>query len=99
MISYSFAWAILGTLFLVAGILRHSPLLRWASLILMFAAIIKVFIFDMADLRDLLRVLSFAGLGLSLMALAVSTSTSSSASRRCLGHHYPPERRIDAVQR
>ncbi len=70
MISYSFAWAILGALFLAAGIIRHSPLLRWASLMLMFATIIKVFIFDMADLRDLLRVLSFAGLGLSLMALA-----------------------------
>lgn len=69
MISYSFAWAILGILFLAAGILRQSPLLRWASLILMFTAAIKVFIFDMADLRDLLRVLSFAGLGLSLMAL------------------------------
>ncbi len=70
MASYSAAWATLGGIFLTAGILRKSALLRWASLLLMLLTIFKVFIFDMSDLKDLLRVLSFAGLGLSLMALA-----------------------------
>ena len=70
MASYSMAWATLGGLFLVAGIFRQSAVLRWASLILMLVTVIKVFIIDMADLKDLLRVLSFAGLGVSLMALA-----------------------------
>jgi len=70
MATYSMAWAGLGGLFLVAGILRQSAMLRWASLLLMLVTVIKVFIIDMADLKDLLRVLSFAGLGVSLMALA-----------------------------
>jgi len=71
MIAYSFAWAVLGTLLLVAGILRQSQFLRWSSLVIMFVTVIKVFLFDMTDLQDMQRVLSFAGLGLSLMALAV----------------------------
>jgi uncharacterized membrane protein len=68
--AYSLAWAMLGFLYLIAGIIRKSAILRWASLLMMLLTIVKVFIFDMADLHDLERVLSFAGLGLSLMALA-----------------------------
>ncbi|HVT79104.1 MAG TPA: DUF2339 domain-containing protein, partial [Phycisphaerae bacterium] len=68
--AYSLAWSALGAAFLVAGIFRRSPLLRWASLLMLSLTILKVFLFDMADLRDFERVLSFAGLGLSLMALA-----------------------------
>jgi uncharacterized membrane protein len=69
-LAYSLAWAALGAAFLTAGIIRRSMTLRWASLVVMLLTILKVFLFDMAHLHDLLRVLSFAGLGLSLMALA-----------------------------
>jgi uncharacterized membrane protein len=44
--------------------------LRYASLVVMAATVIKVFLFDTSELRDLWRVISFLGLGLSLMALA-----------------------------
>jgi uncharacterized membrane protein len=70
MTAYSLAWALLGASLLVAGIARQSALLRWASLALMLVTAVKVFLFDMAGLKDLLRVLSFAGLGFTLMALA-----------------------------
>jgi uncharacterized membrane protein len=68
--AYSLAWAGLGFVYLVAGILRKNGLLRWASLVMMLITIPKVFLFDMPGLQGLQRVLSFAGLGVSLMALA-----------------------------
>jgi uncharacterized membrane protein len=70
MMAYSLTWAALGAVFLIVGILRRSLLFRWASLIIMLITVVKVFIFDLADLRDLWRVVSFTGLGVSLMVLA-----------------------------
>jgi hypothetical protein len=70
MTAYSMAWAILGGVLLLGGIVTRSITLRWASLVIMFLTVVKVFIFDLAGLKDLLRVLSFAGLGVSLMLLA-----------------------------
>ncbi|MEI8196106.1 MAG: DUF2339 domain-containing protein, partial [Phycisphaerae bacterium] len=68
--TYSLVWALLGIIYLVAGILRRSVLLRWASLVMMLVTIPKVFLFDMPALQNMQRVLSFAGTGISLMALA-----------------------------
>ena len=45
--------------------------LRWASLGVMLLTSGKVFLYDLAELEDLLRVLSFLGLGLTLMALGL----------------------------
>ncbi|MEI8194520.1 MAG: DUF2339 domain-containing protein [Phycisphaerae bacterium] len=70
MLAYSLAWAILGGLLLVAGILTGGPVLRWASLVLTALAVLKVFLWDLRSLQDLLRVLSFAGLGVALILLA-----------------------------
>jgi uncharacterized membrane protein len=69
--AYSLAWAALGAVYLIVGILRRSTILRWASLGMMMLAICKLFLFDMHDLKDFERVLSFAGLGISLMVLAL----------------------------
>ncbi|MGN6367593.1 MAG: DUF2339 domain-containing protein [Phycisphaerae bacterium] len=69
--AYSAAWAVLGTALLVAGILTRGTILRFASLAVMLATIIKVFLFDTAHLSDIYRVLSFAGLGLSLILLGL----------------------------
>ncbi len=69
MYAYSAAWGLYGTILLVAGIVTRGPILRWASLAVMLITIIKVFIFDTANLSDIFRVFSFAGLGLSLILL------------------------------
>ena len=52
------------------GIATRGLVLRWSSLVVMLAAVAKVFLFDTAHLRDLYRVLSFFGLGVSLLLLA-----------------------------
>jgi uncharacterized membrane protein len=66
----SIAWLLLGTALLVAGIAGASRLLRAAALAVTGLAVVKVFLFDVARLGDLYRVLSFLGLGLSLLLLA-----------------------------
>lgn len=68
--AYSLAWVLLGVLLLVLAIATRWALLRWASLVVMLAAVAKVFLVDAAALRDLYRVFSFLGLGASLMLLA-----------------------------
>jgi uncharacterized membrane protein len=70
MTAYSLAWALLGGIYLAAGIALKSPAFRWGSLLTIMVTVAKVFIWDLADLRDMERVLSFAGLGVSLMAIA-----------------------------
>lgn len=68
--AYSAAWLAFGAALLVAGIVLRNTALRWASLAVIMLTTGKVFIWDMAHLRDLLRVLSFLGLGIVLLALA-----------------------------
>lgn len=67
--AYSVAWVALGALLLLIGVITGRATSRWGSLALMMLAVVKVFIFDAAELRDLYRVLSFLGLGFSLIAL------------------------------
>jgi uncharacterized membrane protein len=43
---------------------------RYASLVVMLLAVLKVFLYDTRELRDLYRVISFLGLGASLLFLA-----------------------------
>jgi uncharacterized membrane protein len=69
MYSYSVAWIVLGLGLVALGIWRGSRSLRYASLVVMLAAIGKVFIVDTAHLHDLYRVLSLLGLGVSLLVL------------------------------
>lgn len=68
--AYSAAWIVLGTALLVAGIVRRGAVLRYASLAVMSVAVVKVFLFDTANLTGLYRVFSFLGLGASLLVLA-----------------------------
>jgi uncharacterized membrane protein len=68
--AYSAAWIGFGFALLLVGILRRGMVARYASLAVMLAAIAKVFLFDMHELRDLYRVFSFLGLGVSLFVLA-----------------------------
>jgi len=64
------AWVLYGIALLVAGILRRGAILRYGSLTVMLLAVLKVFLYDTANLSDLYRVLSFLGLGASLLLLA-----------------------------
>ncbi len=67
--AYSMAWLVYGAALLVAGLAFGDRRLRQASLGVVMLAVGKVFVFDMAALTGLLRVLSFFGLGLALVAI------------------------------
>ena len=68
--AYSVAWIIFAGLLLAIGLMTQSKGLRLASMTVMFAAVLKVFLFDTRHLQDEWRVLSYFGLGVSLLVLA-----------------------------
>jgi uncharacterized membrane protein len=55
--------------FLIWGIARGARDWRIASLVVMLAAVAKVFLFDASDLEGLPRILSFVALGFSLIGI------------------------------
>lgn len=67
---YSFAWLLTGLLCLTIGIKQRNKTARIASLAFMVLTVLKVFLFDAAELEGLYRVFSFLGLGVSLIALS-----------------------------
>ncbi len=67
--AYSVAWLVYGGALLGAGIVFAQAGLRWASLAVIVLAVLKVFLFDMAELEGLFRVASFLGLGLALVGI------------------------------
>lgn len=67
---YSLAWVLLGLVLLAVGVARAHRPARYASLAVMMLTVAKVFLYDLANLQDLYRVLSFLGLGISLLLLA-----------------------------
>ncbi len=67
--AYSALWLAYGGGLLALGLRLDSPPLRTASLAVIVATVLKVFIFDMSTLTGLLRVASFLGLGLVLVLI------------------------------
>lgn len=67
--AYSVAWLLYAGLLLALGILQKRSVLRYASLGVLLITVVKVFLFDMGDLKGLYRVASFLGLGLSLVGI------------------------------
>ena len=67
---YSVAWLLTGVGLLAVGIQRQNKTARLASLAFMLLAILKVFLYDAAELEGLYRVFSFFGLGVSLIGLS-----------------------------
>jgi uncharacterized membrane protein len=61
-------WALVGVGVLVTGLQRDLHALRVAGLALLGVTATKVFLFDLATLSSLYRVVSFIGLGLLLLA-------------------------------
>ena len=67
--AYSLAWLIYAAALLALGIAWKSSFLRHASLVVLLVTVVKVFGFDMNELKGLYRVASFLGLGLSLVGI------------------------------
>jgi uncharacterized membrane protein len=61
-------WALVGVAVLVTGLQRDLHALRIAGLALLGVTVAKVFLFDLATLSSMYRVVSFIGLGLLLLA-------------------------------
>ncbi len=59
-----------GAALLAAGFWRRSGFLRWQALALLVFTIFKTFLYDMRDLSQGYRVVSFLGLGALLMAIS-----------------------------
>lgn len=67
---YSAAWLVYGGVLLAVGVTRDHASLRHASLLVVLAAVLKVFLLDASHLDGLWRVASFFGLGVALIGLA-----------------------------
>ena len=61
-------WGLVGVVALIAGLRRDVQELRLGALALLLATTAKVFVFDLAALTSIYRVLSFVALGLLLLA-------------------------------
>lgn len=68
--AYSAAWIVFSLVLLALGIARGGKTPRIASLVVMFLAVGKVFIYDLRHLKDLYRVGSLLGLGISLLLIS-----------------------------
>jgi uncharacterized membrane protein len=60
-------WTVTGLGAVVFGLVRRLGSVRLAGLALLGVAIVKVWTYDLAELEELARVLSFVGLGLLLL--------------------------------
>jgi uncharacterized membrane protein len=70
--SYSLALLGIGTALLAVGFVWNIRFARSASAAYIVAAVVKVFLFDLANLEGVMRALSFIGLGLVLVAIGVA---------------------------
>ena len=71
-LAMSLAWAVYALVLLALGMARDIKLLRWVSLAFLMLPLVKVFLYDLGELRDLYRVASLVGLALSLLAVSLA---------------------------
>ncbi|SCB14802.1 Uncharacterized membrane protein [Rhizobium hainanense] len=69
--SYSVVWLLIGIALLGLGARFEARSLRIASAVLVFIAVVKAFLIDMANLEGFLRALSFIGLGAVLIGIGL----------------------------
>ncbi|MEJ0022726.1 MAG: DUF2339 domain-containing protein [Alphaproteobacteria bacterium] len=69
--AYTSVWVAFAGALLALGLIRRKPSLRYASLAVLLAAIIKAFGFDMSALTGVLRALSYLGLGVAVIGVAL----------------------------
>jgi hypothetical protein len=70
-VTTSVSWAIYALILLAIGVRGKNSSLRWLSLGLLVATILKVFLHDLGELEDLYRVASLAGLAVSLIIVSL----------------------------
>ncbi len=68
---FSASWIIYAFVLLAIAIWRGSGVVRFGSLAVLIVSILKVFLFDLANLDGLARAGSFIGLGVALIAAAL----------------------------
>jgi uncharacterized membrane protein len=68
--SYSAIWLIYGAGLMMFGFWKRSAFVRWQALVLIAFTIGKVFLFDVSELEQGYRILSFIALGAVLMAIS-----------------------------
>jgi uncharacterized membrane protein len=66
----SVMWGLVGAVAVLAGLRRALPALRYGGLAVLVAAACKVFLYDLATLESVYRVVSFIALGLLLLGAA-----------------------------
>lgn len=71
-LTLSLAWAVYALLLAGLGFARSSRGLRGVGLGLLALTVVKLFLYDLADLEDLYRVASLVGLALSLMLVSLA---------------------------
>src|SRR6266852_6202942 len=68
--SYSAIWLVYGAALMAIGFWKRSAFVRWQSLVLIAATIVKVFVYDVSELDRAYRILSFIVLGVLLLAIS-----------------------------
>ena len=68
--TYSLVWLLLAVATMVLGAYRKNAHAQKAGMAVLVLVILKAFLWDMADLDGLWRVVSFLGLGLALLGIA-----------------------------
>jgi len=69
-LSYSLWFMVWGALLLAIGFWKRTAFIRWQALILLVVSIGKVFLFDMSELSQGYRIISFLGLGVLLLGIS-----------------------------
>lgn len=68
--SYSVIWLVYGAGLMLFGFRKRSAFVRWQALVLIAFTIGKVFLYDVSELQQGYRILSFIALGAVLMGLS-----------------------------
>ena len=69
--AYSLVWLLMGMALLAFGVWRSSIEARLVSALFVLAAVLKIFLFDLAGLDGVLRAFSFIGLGFVLIGIGL----------------------------
>ncbi len=86
-----------GAALLAVGFWKRTAFIRWQALILLVFTIVKTFLYDMRDLSQGYRVVSFLGLGALLMAISFAYQKDWLALRESSTPN-PPRRRASEVR-
>jgi len=71
-VTLSLSWIVYALSLLAVGMWRRSRSMRWLSLVFLLTSIGKVFLYDLAQLKDLYRVGSLMGLAVSLILISLA---------------------------